>query len=57
VEEVTVSIPAEREDDETMVDFAVALGFDRAYLTNFTGAIQTRMAAGYADWASSTSKN
>jgi hypothetical protein len=36
---------------------SVALGFDRAYLTNFTGAIQTRMAAGYADWASSSSKN
>jgi hypothetical protein len=46
----------EREHDETMVDFAVALGFDRAYLTNFTGAIHTRMAAVYIDWASSSSK-
>jgi len=56
VEEVTVSLPVEREHDETMVDFAVALGFDRAYLTKFTGAIHTRMAAVYVDWANSSSK-
>jgi hypothetical protein len=57
VEDVTVPPPAvEREHDETMVDFAVALGFDRAYLTNFTGAIHTRMAAVYMDWASSIRK-
>jgi len=57
VEEVTVSLPMEREHDETIVDFAVALGFDRAYLTNFTGAIHTRMADVYVEWASSSSKN
>ena len=57
MEEVTVSLPMEREHDETIVDFAVALGFDRAYLTNFTGAIHARMAAVYVDWASSSSKN
>jgi hypothetical protein len=47
----------EREHDGTMVDFAVALGFDRACLTNLTGAIHTRMAAVYVEWASSRSKN
>ena len=57
VEEVTVSLPVEREHNETMVDFAVALRFHRAYLTNFTGATHTRLAAVYVDWASSSSKN
>lgn len=39
---------------ETMVDFAVALGFDREHVHNWRGEIYTRMAVAYWDWASRT---
>ena len=39
---------------ESLVDFAVALGFERDFVYNFKGATYTRMATAYWDWASRT---
>ncbi|MDC0033802.1 iron-containing redox enzyme family protein [Alphaproteobacteria bacterium] len=53
VEEVT-DPTVERGHYETMVDFAVALGFDGNFVRNFKGALYTRMAIAYWDGASRT---
>jgi len=37
---------------ESLVDFAVALGSERDFVYNYKGAIYTRMANAYWDWAS-----
>jgi len=53
VEEVS-DPTVERGHYETMVDFAVALGFDSDFVRDYKGAIYTRMAIAYWDGASRT---
>ena len=39
---------------ESLVDFAVALGYDRDFVYSYKGAVYTQMATAYWDWASRT---